>query len=108
MIHRHANGWTVETLKIHMETMMAEQDRRYEQVAIASEKALQAALQAVKESTVENKINADKWREHQNEWRQAMTDKDRSFVTKTTLWGYLIGAIGMVLALVQILERFVK
>jgi hypothetical protein len=101
-------GWTVETLKIHMETLMKEQDRRYEQVALASDKTLQAALLAVKEATTETKQNAAVWHAHQNEWRQAMSDKDRAFITKAAMWGYMVGAAGVILALVAIVELLLR
>ena len=101
-------GWTVETLKIHMETLMKEQDRRYEQVALASEKALTAALIAVKEATAETKSNALRWQEHQNEWRQAMSDKDRNFITKSALWGYMVGAGGLLVTLLMLIEILLR
>jgi len=96
--------WTPATLK----ALMDERDRRYEQRSVDSEKALQAALSAVKEARDENKHQTDKWQASANEWRQAMTDKDRNFVTKSTLWGTVLGIVGLVLALVQILERIGK
>jgi len=96
--------WTVESLK----ALMDERDRRYAAITDANEKALHAALTAVREATQETKHQTDKWQLSANEWRQAMTDKDRNFVTKNTLWGWLVASIMMVLALIQILERVSK
>ena len=87
---------------------MDERDRRYTEVASASEKALHAALIAVREATEETKHQTDKWQSSANEWRQAMNDKDRNFVTHNTLWGWLIASVMLVLALMQIFERIGK
>ena len=96
--------WTVDTLKV----LMDEHDRRYGQLAEATDKAVSAALSAAKEAVAEAKHNSDKWQANANEWRQAMNDKDRNFITKSAAWGYLVGAIGMVLALFELTQRLGK
>jgi hypothetical protein len=96
--------WNVDSLK----ELMDERDRRYMEVSAASERALTAALTAVREATSEAKHNTDKWQESANEWRNAMNDKDRNFVTERAMWGYFIGAIGLVLAIVEILQHTVR
>lgn len=98
------SGWTVDTLK----ALMDERDLRYAQLAAATDKAVTAALAAAKEAVTEAKHNSDKWQENANEWRSAMSDKDRNFITKSTAWGYLVGAIGMVLALLELTNRLGK
>jgi len=35
-----------------------------------------------------------------------MTDKDRNFVTKATLWGYLLGLVGLIIAIMELLQKF--
>jgi hypothetical protein len=76
--------------------LMNERDRRYEEQFIASREAVKLAHG-----------NFLKWQESANEWRQAMTDKDRNFVTKGALWGYVVGALGIILsAMIILLQRF--
>jgi hypothetical protein len=82
--------WTVDTLK----ELMDERDRRYELMASTA-----------KEAVTLFRLNNDKHQSIQNEWRQAMTDKDRSFVTKPALWGYAVGIVGLILSLILIIEK---
>jgi hypothetical protein len=93
--------WTLETLKI----LMDERDVRYAQVSEAKEKAVAAALAAAQKAVEVAERNAEKWRDNANEWRQAMGDKDRNFVTKNALWGYFVVAFGLILAFVAVLQK---
>lgn len=83
-------GWNVDTLK----ALMDERDRRY---ALEADNAKEA-LSLFRE-------NNNKWRELQNEWRGTMTDKDRNFVTKSALWGYAVGIVGLILSLILVIEK---
>jgi len=93
--------WTIPSLK----ALMDERDRRYDDRFVAGDQRLTAAIDSVKDARDEYRRNNDKWQQGANEWRQAMTDKDRAFVTKASLWGYLIGAIATVLALLEMIDR---
>ena len=95
------DGWTLNTLK----QLMDERDVRYAQVSEAKEKAVAAALAAAQKAVEVAERNAEKWRDNANEWRQAMDDKDRNFVTKNTLWGYFLGAFGLIIAVIAVLQR---
>lgn len=83
-------GWTLNTLKV----LMDERDIRYSERSDLQQRAIDLA-----------EANAERWRSNANEWRQAMTDKDRNFVTKNALWGYIVGAISLTLMLVTILQK---
>jgi hypothetical protein len=98
-------GWTTNTLYTHFSKIIEEQEKRTEQANRSSSQALEAALLAVEKATQETKHQTDKWQENSNEWRSAMTEKDRNFVTKATLWGYLLGAVGLVLAVVELMQH---
>lgn len=79
--------WTVDTLK----DLMDERDKRYTERHEAQKLAIQVAEE-----------NAEKWRANANEWRTAMSDKDRNFVTKSAMWGYFVGAIGLAVLLISL------
>lgn len=88
----------------------------------AQEKAVNAALVAAEKAVNVAETNAQEWRKGANEWRQAMTDREIKFVGTSEFsllkerldrsegkgtglhagWGYLIGAIGVVAALIAI------
>lgn len=87
------DGWTLKTLK----ELMDERDKRYTVVSETSKKAVDVAER-----------NAERWRDNANEWRAAMNDKDRNFVTKNALWGYFLGVIGLMLSLMTIMKLLME
>lgn len=122
------SSWTVETLKEHFEAVLAEKD-----------KAINIALASAKEAVSVAEANAEKWRANANEWRGAMTDRERNFVQKSefvvykesvekaltvekergdinqgkgmgavSLWGYIVGAIGVVSMIISIAITVMK
>jgi hypothetical protein len=65
------------TLKEHFEKILSEKD-----------KAINIALAAAKEAVLVAETNSEKWRSNANEWRGAMTDREKTFATKAELQAY--------------------
>jgi hypothetical protein len=65
----------------------------------------QEKFEAQEKAVLEAKFNADKWRDNANEWRQTMSDKDRSFVTKNSLWAYFTAAIGIGISIATLVVK---
>lgn len=63
--------WTVESLKEHFSTVMAGNDRRYEERFIAQEKATDVALEAL-----------NKRFDSVNEFRQTLADQTATFIPR--------------------------
>lgn len=82
MSENHEDGWTISTTKAYIEKLLAEQDRRYEQRFKAQEEAVKMALDANKEAVLKAEANTAKWQQNANEWRAAMSDKDKLLVTR--------------------------
>jgi len=82
MSEKRAEGWTVETALAHLETLIEEKDRRYEQRFLAQQDAMKQALAAVNLASEKAEANGDKWRASANEWRQAMNDRERQFLPR--------------------------
>lgn len=93
------SGWTLTTLK----QLMDERDRRYGEVSEAKERAISAALAAAEKAVHVAEINAEKWRMNANEWREAMNDRERNFLSKGM--GYVIGALSTITLILAILEK---
>lgn len=85
--------------------LMEERNKAYLQLGAEKERSAAAILALTKEAGALAERNAEKWRDNANEWRQAMSDKDRNFVTKTALWGYLIGVAGFVIMVIEVLHK---
>lgn len=71
------NKWNVDTLKEHIEKLLDEKD-----------KAVNIALAAAKEAVGVAELNAEKWRDNANEWRGAMNDREKTFITKAEFESY--------------------
>jgi hypothetical protein len=63
-----------------LEKLLAERDRRYQERFIAQEKAERIFMASL-----------DAWKSHTNEWRGAMEDRERRFLSKAM--GGVIGAL---------------
>ena len=85
--------WTLPALKEHFEALIAQADLRNQQrfdaqekgvsaALSAQEKAVAAALASADKSTAKAEANAEKWRESANEWRGAMSDRDRELPSR--------------------------
>jgi Flp pilus assembly protein TadB len=79
---KDVSGWTTDTLKAHIERLIYESDRRYNERFAAQEKAVVAALAAAAEAVAKAEYNAERWRNNANEWRAAMTDRERNFMSR--------------------------
>lgn len=68
-------------------------DRRIDERFIALDKALKLASD-----------HQEAWRHAANEWRQAMTDRERDFLPRNL--GYVIAALSLVGAFISIADKF--
>lgn len=89
------DGWTLDTLK----ALMDERDRRYSETFEARRLSIESELRSLDKAVGVAEANSEKWRNSANEWRQAMNDKDRTFITKGTLWGYAVALVTLFLTI---------
>lgn len=77
------SGWTVDTLRQHVQDMMREADRRYEQRFEAQEKAVEAALANAKEANGKSERSDEKRFEAVNEFRDQQRDLIGTFMPRS-------------------------
>ena len=121
-------GWTVETLKHHILSLIDAHDRRYEErfalrdkavtdafaaaekavnaALAAADKAVTAAMAATSKATSVAETTDDKWRANANEWRQAMDDREKNFLSRSM--GYVLMAVSIVAGLLAIFSYYIK
>lgn len=100
----------------------------FERILEEKDKAVHIALAAAKEAVTVAERNAEKWRNDANEWRGAMNDREKNFMSRSEFeiyktatekalnlregrglglsqgWGFLIGAAGLVAVIVSLLS----
>jgi hypothetical protein len=77
------NGWTVHTLKVHIEQIMHERDQRYEDRFNAQEQSIKLALGATDKAMVVARESVDKRLDTMNEFREALVDQTKEYLTRT-------------------------
>lgn len=115
-------SWTVETLKEHVEAVLDEKDKAINIALSAAEKAV-----AVAEANAEKwRANANEWRGAMTDREKTFVSRDEFYVYRdsvekalsveksradigqgkgmgaTALWGYIVGAIGLISIIVSI------
>lgn len=114
---------------------LASQDKATATALAAAEKAVNAALAAQEKAVSLAEANSALWRASANEWRGAMTDREGQFVKTAELmsanaqikeikeslastqgrgqgrgdmWGYVIGAVGLIATVAAIVGMVLK
>lgn len=75
------SGWTIDTLRKHVLTLLRQKDLRDEQRFQAQNQAINAALLAAKEAAARAETANDRRFDSVNEFRAALDDKTRSQVS---------------------------
>ena len=70
------------SLRDYVDTLFLEKEKALQAALLAQEKAVAAALSAADKAVNKAEINAEKWRENANEWRGAMSDRDRELPSR--------------------------
>jgi hypothetical protein len=118
------------SLREHIMALLAEMDRRFDAAIAAQDKAVQIAMIASEKAVVKAEIAAEKRFESVNEFRGQLADQAATFMPRAeaeqrmsalgeklddlkgssragahTLWGYLVGAVGVVAAIVALVLK---
>jgi len=102
---RNISGWTVDTLRLHLISVVDERDAKLEaadtaaglrneqrfiaqqqaikDALISQKEAVAAALAAAEKAVLVAEANAERWRGAANEWRGAMNDRERTLMPRS-------------------------
>jgi uncharacterized protein YceH (UPF0502 family) len=75
--------WDFVTLKTYIDTKFGDADKRYEQRFSDSGTAVNAALMAAEKAVAKAETAADKRFESVNEFRETLSDQQRTFIPRT-------------------------
>lgn len=74
----------------------------FEKILEEKDKAINIALAAAKEAVGVAEKNAEKWRDQANEWRGAMNDREKKFITRGEVWMGAVAVAGLVIAVIKL------
>lgn len=74
----------------------------FEKILEEKDKAINIALAAAKEAVQVAEANAEKWRNQSNEWRGAMNDREKKFITRGEVWIAAVAVTGIVIAVIKL------
>ena len=107
----------------------------FEKILVEKDKAIALALASAKEAVAVAEVNAEKWRDNANEWRGAMSDREKTFATnkdiisladrmdtmeKTLIailsekkgikdfWGWIVGGASFLIMLITLMDKIPK
>ncbi len=69
-------------IRDYVDMLFAEKEKALQAALLAQEKAVNAALMSSDKAITKAEANAEKWRENANEWRGAMSDRDRELPSR--------------------------
>lgn len=69
-------------IRDYVDALLSQLDKRIEQRFLAQEKAIAAALASSDKAQAVSDYNAENWRASANEWRGAMSDRDRELPSR--------------------------
>jgi hypothetical protein len=69
-------------IRDYVDMLFAEKEKALQAALLAQEKAVNAALQSSDKAIDKAEANAEKWRASANEWRGAMSDRDRELPSR--------------------------
>lgn len=96
------------SLKEYVEALL-KWEHDYLSLAIKNvETTAAAALASSEKAIMKAETAADKRFDSVNEFRATLTDQASRFVTRDGMWGYLVGAVGIIAAIVTLTVYFVK
>jgi hypothetical protein len=121
-VEKHS-GWTIETLLVHFTAQLEASNKLNAQHFALQEQAVKAALASQKALSDLASDYLRAWQSSANEWRGAMTDREKNFATiqrvealekrmdmregdslgKKAMWGYVAATGGIVTGAVGLL-----
>lgn len=100
--HRpNGSQWTFASLCEYLLRVVADLEKHVKAELMAQEKAVSAALAAADKAVAKAESGTRDWQQAANEWRGAMSDRERTFISRTEHEKEIIGLKEKIAALAQ-------
>ena len=88
--------------KVYVDSKFESQDRAVTAALAAADKAVQAALISAEKAVLKKEEEVERWRAASNEWRGALSDRERDYLSRKEFYsiiGTAIAVVGLALTL---------
>lgn len=87
------------SLKEYIDRRFDEQEKAVQAALAAADKSVLAALTSAEKAVDKAEQSAERWRNSANEWRGAMSDRERDFLTRREFYVMIGTAIAAMIAI---------
>jgi hypothetical protein len=92
-------------LKEYVDRRFDDQEKAVQAALVAADKGVSAALASAEKAVDKAESSSEKWRASANEWRGAMSDRERDFLTRREFYTMLVTAIAAVSLILAFVAR---
>jgi hypothetical protein len=93
------------TLKEYVDRRFDDQEKAVQAALLAADKGVSAALASAEKAVDKAEAGSEKWRASANEWRGAMSDRERDFLTRREFYAMLVTAVAVVSLILAFVSR---
>jgi hypothetical protein len=93
------------SLKEYIDRRFDDQEKAVQAALMAADKGVSAALASAEKAVDKAEVGAERWRNAANEWRGALNDRERDFLTRREFYAMLVTAIAAVSLILAFVSR---
>jgi hypothetical protein len=93
------------SLKEYVDRRFDDQGQAVHAALVAADKGVSAALASAEKAVDKAEASSEKWRANANEWRSAMGDRERNFLTRKEFYSIIVTAVAVVSLILAFVAR---
>jgi hypothetical protein len=93
------------TLKEYVDRRFDDQEKAVQAALMAADKGVSAALASAEKAVDKAESSSEKWRASANEWRAAMGDREREFLSRKEFYSIVVTAVAVVSLILAFVSR---
>jgi hypothetical protein len=93
------------SLKEYIDRRFDDQEKAVQAALLAADKGVSAALASAEKAVDKAEAGSEKWRASANEWRAAMNDRERDFLSRKEFYSIVVTAVAVVSLILAFVAR---
>jgi hypothetical protein len=83
-------------IREYVDLRFGQAEKSVDKALAAAEKAVETALRSAEKAVEKAETNAERWRNNANEWRGAMSDRERDFLTRREFYSITVALVAVI------------